>query len=231
MALGLTNISEDDRNSDGHPRLDAENGEELMHVQPGVSIALGNRAPEPSGTLFISTERVVWLSDGERTKGYGVDFVSISLHAVSRDPDAYSSPCIYCQIDKGDDEESDGSDSECNEDLDLSKISEMRLIPSDPSQLDNLFNIFCECAALNPEPGEDDEEENEWIFGDEQNGEAIGADGGDASEWHFSENLANPIGQANGGHDLAHSVLELQINDQRFEDAEEMEHEEPDGHQ
>lgn len=31
-------------------------------------------------------------------KGYVVDFLSISLHAVSRDPEAYSSPCIYTQV-------------------------------------------------------------------------------------------------------------------------------------
>lgn len=31
-------------------------------------------------------------------KGYAVDFLSISLHAVSRDPQTYSSPCIYTQV-------------------------------------------------------------------------------------------------------------------------------------
>jgi hypothetical protein len=39
----------------------------------------------------------VWLSDVDGTKGYAVDFLSISLHAVSRDPEAYPSPCIYTQ--------------------------------------------------------------------------------------------------------------------------------------
>lgn len=41
------------------------------------------------------------------------------------------------QIETGDDEnvdESEDSDSECNGTLDLSKIKEMRLVPSDPSQ-------------------------------------------------------------------------------------------------
>jgi hypothetical protein len=42
--------------------------------------------------------KVVWLSDVDRTKGYAVDFLSLSLHAVSRDPEAYSSPCIYTQV-------------------------------------------------------------------------------------------------------------------------------------
>ncbi|KAM1053907.1 hypothetical protein FF1_001367 [Malus domestica] len=53
------------------------------------------RPPESSGTLYISTKQVVWLSDVDREKGYTVDFLSISLHAVSRDSEAYTSPCIY----------------------------------------------------------------------------------------------------------------------------------------
>lgn len=42
--------------------------------------------------------QVVWLSDVDRAKGYAVDFLSLSLHAVSRDPEAYPSPCIYTQV-------------------------------------------------------------------------------------------------------------------------------------
>ncbi|RXH94926.1 hypothetical protein DVH24_024610 [Malus domestica] len=227
-----------ERNGVYEPVLDAENGEELMRVQPGVSIVLGNRPPESPGTLYISTKyavlsrdviylfmfrQVVWLSDVDREKGYAVDFLSISLHAVSRDPEAYTSPCIYTQIETEDDEdESDGSDSESNGVLDLSKITEMRLVPSDPNQLDSLFEVFCECAELNPEPIEEGEEEHNWIFSaDQLEDEAVGDD----SEWPVPQNLSNPIGQSNGDHDLARTVLELQINDQRFEDAEEMEHE------
>lgn len=41
---------------------------------------------------------MIWLSDVDRAKGYAVDFLSVSLHAVSRDPEAYSSPCIYTQV-------------------------------------------------------------------------------------------------------------------------------------
>lgn len=40
----------------------------------------------------------MWLSDSDRAKGYAVDFISISLHAVSRDPEAYHAPCIYAQV-------------------------------------------------------------------------------------------------------------------------------------
>ncbi|ONK55810.1 uncharacterized protein A4U43_C10F1210 [Asparagus officinalis] len=123
---------------------------------------------------------------------------------------------------------SEDPDSEGAEAVELSKIAEMRLVPSDPSQLDTLFDIFCQCAELNPEPNEDGEEENTWFFGDKD----MAVDGiGNDSEWQFLENLANPIGYANGDHDLAQTILELQINDQRFEDAEEMDHEQGSGRQ
>jgi hypothetical protein len=42
---------------------------------------------------------------------------------------------FYFKIETGEDEdESEGSDSECSDALDLSKVTEMRLVPSDPSQ-------------------------------------------------------------------------------------------------
>ncbi|CAH1417804.1 unnamed protein product [Lactuca virosa] len=115
-------------------------------------------------------------------------------------------------------------DSESNETSDLSKITEMRLVPSDPNQLDALFEVFCECAELNPEPVEEDEpEEHNWIFSADQLGPAMGIIDGVDQEWDFSQTHFTTIGHPNGDHDLAHNVLEHQINDQRFEDVEEME--------
>ncbi|EHA8587193.1 putative Chloride conductance regulatory protein ICln [Cocos nucifera] len=98
MVLGLQQFIERVGDGSGQPRLDADAGEELMHVQPSVAIVLGGRPPESPGTLYISTKRVVWLSDADRAKGYAVDFLSVSLHAVSRDPEAYPVPCIYTQV-------------------------------------------------------------------------------------------------------------------------------------
>nr|XP_043617101.1 chloride conductance regulatory protein ICln [Erigeron canadensis] len=225
MATGLRPFSE--RSADGTPLLDTDNGEELMHVQPNVSIVLASHPPQSPGTLYISTKKVVWLSDTDRAKGYSVDFVSVSLHAVSRDPEAFVSPCIYTQIDNGEEEdESEGSDSESSETLDLSKITEMRLVPSDATQLDTLFAVFCECAELNPEPVEEEEEQHNWIFSADQLGAEIE---GDNPAWNDSQ-LPFTIGYSNGDQDLARSVLELQINDQRFEDADEMVSDDSDEH-
>ncbi|XP_043698458.1 chloride conductance regulatory protein ICln [Telopea speciosissima] len=232
MVLGLQSFTQRIGEGAGQPILDAENDEQLMHVQPGVAIVLGNRAPESPGTLYISTKRILWLSDVDREQGYEVGFLSVSLHAVSRDPEAYSLPCIYTQIETeaGEDEESEDSDSEYHQALDVSKITEMRLVPSDPNQLDSLFDIFCQCAELNPEP-EEEEEEHNWIFSADQLPDDADSEGREESEWQLSENPANPIGYSNGDHDLSHRVVELHIGDQRFDDAEEMEHDTRSSHQ
>lgn len=53
--------------------------------------------PLTVGSL-TSTRRVIWLSEAEKGKGYAVDFLDITLHAVSRDLEAYPSPCLYTQV-------------------------------------------------------------------------------------------------------------------------------------
>ncbi|KAG4962091.1 Chloride conductance regulatory protein ICln [Glycine soja] len=213
MVLGVREIS-----CSGEPVLDSDNGEELMQVQPGIDIVLGDLPRQSPGTLYITNKQVIWVSDVDKTKGYAVDFLCISLHAVSRDPEAYPLPCLYTQIDTGEADD-DHSDSESNHiQQDLSHITEMRLIPSDPTQLDSLFAIFCQCAELNPEPNDEEGEGHGWVFSADEIGDEEAED-----EGYIFHNPANSIGHSNGNHDLTRATLELQINDQRFEDAEEME--------
>ncbi|CAL4938525.1 unnamed protein product [Urochloa decumbens] len=228
MATGLQRFS--DIAADGAPRLDAASGEELVRVYGAASVALGRRSPEPPGTLFVTTRRVIWLSEA-KDKGYAVDFLAITLHAVSRDLEAYPSPCLYTQIEAevGTDEDGE-SNPEASDELELSRVSEMRIILGDPGQLDALFDVFCHCAELNPDPNAERSGENGWFHGDDM------TDGGwvHGDEDMFDENgpqffNANPVGQ-NGVFDLSQSVFELQINDQRFEDAEEEQESHENGH-
>nr|VDC93086.1 unnamed protein product [Brassica rapa] len=239
MVVGLREFAL--RTGDGSPALDESSGEELMHVQPSVAVALGDRSVESPGTLYITSRKLIWLSDADVAKGYAVDFLSISLHAVSRDPQTYSSPCIYTQIEVVEDEdEEDEDEEESNGVLDLSKIREMRLVPSDSTQflgakqtftyclvsltVDTLFDVFCECAELNPEPIEEEgEEENghNWVFSADQM--VVGGGGEEDAEWQISQSPTSVIGHSNGDESIAQPMLE--INDQRFDDAEEMVHE------
>ncbi|XP_009130207.1 LOW QUALITY PROTEIN: chloride conductance regulatory protein ICln [Brassica rapa] len=225
MVVGLREFAL--RTGDGSPALDESNGEELMHVEPSVAVALGNRSLESPGTLYITSRKLIWLSDADVAKGYAVDFLSISLHAVSRDPETYSSPCIYTQIDvvEEEDEDDEDDDTESTGVLDLSKIREMRLVPTDSTQLDTLFDVFCECAELNPEPVEEEEEESghNWVFSADQM--VVGGGGEEDAEWQISQSPTSVIGHSNGDESIAQPMLELQINDQRFDDAEEMVHE------
>ncbi|EFJ33206.1 hypothetical protein SELMODRAFT_439246 [Selaginella moellendorffii] len=188
-----------DRGGDGAPILDEAEGESFAMLQPFVGIVLGDSDAQESGTLYITTRRLVWLSDRDISKGYAVDFLSLSMHAISRDLEAYPSPCVYCQIENGDDEyceddEDEEEDEVANGDANLSKIREMRLVPQDPAVLDNIFQVLCECAALNPDPQGEREGEGEWFF--------------NAEEVMASENLER-------------GMEGLEVQDSRFEDAEE----------
>ncbi|KAG6528876.1 hypothetical protein ZIOFF_011068 [Zingiber officinale] len=98
MGLGLLHFDGRVVDDDGLPLLESDDGEELMHVEPGVAIALGSQPMESPGTLYVTSRRVIWLSDADKGKGYAVDFLSLSLHAVSRDPETYPFPCIYTQV-------------------------------------------------------------------------------------------------------------------------------------
>ncbi|WOH10525.1 hypothetical protein DCAR_0729994 [Daucus carota subsp. sativus] len=162
-------------------------------------------------------------------------FYSVSLHAVSRDQEAYPSPCIYAprfEIDTGGaDEESDSSDSESNDVLDLSKIL-----------MDILFGVFCECAELNPDPIESEglilllqignqmlslcyAYIHNWVFSADQ----VVTDGAevDDSEWNGVVAPTSSIGYSNGDNDLARTALqrlrrslELQILISHFQSIE-----------
>uniref|UniRef100_A0A0E0EW65 Chloride conductance regulatory protein ICln n=1 Tax=Oryza meridionalis TaxID=40149 RepID=A0A0E0EW65_9ORYZ len=205
MVLGLYAFA--DIAADGAPHLNSAAGEELVRVERAAAVALGSRAPEPPGTLFITTRRVIWASEVEKGKAYAVDFLAVSLHAVSRDPEAYPSPCIYTQIETedGSDEESDESDSKINGETELSKVTEMQ------ASVDGLFEAFSHCAELNPDPNAESDEENGWAHRDEGDEDMTG---GSDAECEFSD--VNPIGQTDE-HDITHAVVERKQNMRRME--------------
>ncbi|OAE18589.1 hypothetical protein AXG93_1923s1450 [Marchantia polymorpha subsp. ruderalis] len=188
MATGLVAITE--RAADGGPLLNTGEDESIAHVAPDVGIVLEEGPVQQNGTLYITTKRLIWLSNDNLQKGYAVSFLSLSMHAISRNPNAYPVPCIYTQvtimlftlpprsvamvafiyfpgdgaetvqIESGDsdseyeeaDDMEDSLETECDEEEDLSKVEEMRLVPRDPDILDQIFQVLCDCALLNPDP-------------------------------------------------------------------------------
>jgi len=55
MVAGLRDFTLRTEDGSGKPVLDESNGEELMHVQTSVAVALGNRPIESPGTLYITS--------------------------------------------------------------------------------------------------------------------------------------------------------------------------------
>ena len=65
MAVGLRQFTQRTGDGAGEPILDTENGEELIRVQPSVSIVVGTRAPESPGTLYITSKYSLFHSSCE----------------------------------------------------------------------------------------------------------------------------------------------------------------------
>lgn len=171
----------------GLPPLELD--EEVRLRQPGVQLFLtgGAAAGEGEGELVITTRHVIWLASAD--KGYKVDFRTISLHAISRDPASFPMPCVYCQLDIEQEcmMPDGGDDAAADEEADeTSEVSEARFVPAVETELEAIFKVFCECALLNPSEDEDSADEDGGFF----TAESLAAGGG------------APLGTAEGN--LAH---------------------------
>ena len=104
------------------------------------------------GTLYVTTRQLIFLSSSNVC--ISIDYPTITIHAISRGENdrLVRRPCIYCQLELGGD----------NGDYDV--VSEMRLVPNNESCLDELFFALNECAALNPDPEDDQAVEEENAF-------------------------------------------------------------------
>ena len=170
-----------------------------------VSFHIGDDAKGAKGTLHITTRRLVWIAaDDADAVGFAVPFQSLTMHAVSRDTSEGGFPreCIYTQVEgpapegyggggegdgpaaegggSGDDDDDDEGDGDFGGDFD--EMTELRLVPEEPSQLDAMFKTLCDCAAMNPDEDDDDDEEGDG-YGDEG---GMGMGGG-AGEFYYNE--------------------------------------------
>ena len=73
--------------------------------------------------------RMVWLSARDPKCGYSCEFPAISLHAISSDTESFNRPCLYLQLDQGDEEDLEEEDDE-----EEAPLPELRLIPADATQ-------------------------------------------------------------------------------------------------
>ncbi|KAM9032717.1 methylosome subunit pICln isoform X1 [Sarcophilus harrisii] len=137
----------------------------LRQQQPDTEAVLDGKGLG-TGTLYIAESRLSWL-DGSGI-GFSLDYPTISLHAVSRDLNAYPQEHLYVMVNARFGEEepkelketpmAEGEDDE-DSDEDIEPIAEFRFVPSDKSALEALFAAMCECQALHPDPEDEDSDD------------------------------------------------------------------------
>ena len=94
---------------------------------------------EGIGTLFITTARIIWMSDAS-TLCYDFDVPYIVLHAITHDESTYPKPCLYCQLGSADDNDSDAEN-----------FQECYFAPTSELVLNEIFGSFSEAAERNPD--------------------------------------------------------------------------------
>ncbi|MXQ91806.1 hypothetical protein E5288_WYG019764 [Bos mutus] len=107
--------------------------EGLRQQQPDTEAVLNGKGLG-TGTLYIAESRLSWL-DGSGL-GFSLEYPTISLHAVSRDLNAYPREHLYVMVNAKFGEESKESvadEEEEDSDDDIEPISEFRFVPSDKS--------------------------------------------------------------------------------------------------
>ncbi|KAA6421981.1 MAG: chloride conductance regulatory ICln [Trebouxia sp. A1-2] len=177
LKCGLSHFSAVDLS--GRPRL--EDGENLAGDYPAVALVLGERDDAGQGHLYISSTRVIWLKDGQPDQGYFATFPTITMHAISQEPQ----PCIYAQLEPCG---SNSQDEESGEEEEL--YPEIRFIPSDANTLQDIFENLCQCAALNPDPvDEDDSDGGEFFYNEDEVLNGVGAENRAALLDHFDAML------------------------------------------
>ncbi|XP_069496070.1 methylosome subunit pICln [Ambystoma mexicanum] len=161
-------------------------GDDVRQEQPDTEAVMGGKGLG-SGTLYIAESRLSWLNGSGL--GFALDYPTISLHAISRDTNAYPREHLYVMVnaklgdeelkdDMGDEDESDGED-------DIEPITEVRFVPSDKSALEAMFSAMCECQALHPDP--DDEDSDDDFEGEEYDVEAHELGQGDIPTFYTYE--------------------------------------------
>ncbi|CAI5975175.1 unnamed protein product [Closterium sp. NIES-65] len=247
MGGGL--IAVDQRASDGGPVLElgegGEAGEVLLHSQPDVGLVLGESDVDESGNLYITSKRVIWHST-HTPHGIAVSLVDLSMHAISRDLEAYPKPCIYTQplyyTHKPQTPAGDGKDEEEGENkcvlsrlIQPPSIQFLLIIPLvlQVDTVDAIFKALCDSAALNPDPeGAEQEGEGDWYYNEDEvlSNARVLLPEGDPDEERAEKAPYFPVTMTPilPCHPISRQVLPEGDPDQ-FEDADEDEEEEDEG--
>ncbi|KAJ8951332.1 hypothetical protein NQ318_009266 [Aromia moschata] len=122
------------------------------------------------GTLFISESTLCWQQKDDI--GFSIGYHDISLHAISKDTNVYPRECLYIIIDAHIDMPGNSSpqNTENSEDSDgesEAELSELLLVPEENAEtIPAMYEAVKVCQALNPDPQDIDDEEDDNLYVD-----------------------------------------------------------------
>mmetsp|Transcript_18292 Transcript_18292/g.27408 ORF Transcript_18292/g.27408 Transcript_18292/m.27408 type:complete len:134 (+) Transcript_18292:42-443(+) len=97
----------------------------------------GDKKSLGSGTLFVTTKSITWLSSENKELGYSLDYPSLTMHAISKDSKHFKNACIYGQIGfEGDD---------------------FYIVIAEESEITKVYDTICQCSALHPDEDADND--------------------------------------------------------------------------
>lgn len=121
-------------------------------------------ADKGKGSLTLDSLYCTWKLNDETSFSWG--YRDILMHATSKES---GSPCIYAQM-NGEHED---------------ELVEVRFVPEDANQVENLYTAFSRGACLNPDvPGDEEEAGNFYFNADEVE---AGLENGDYMEDEFED--------------------------------------------
>ncbi|KAI0774969.1 regulator of volume decrease after cellular swelling-domain-containing protein [Trametes elegans] len=151
MAITLIDTLPKFISTEEHRNLVASTPASFADIPPVLRHKEENVSDSANGELYVIESHLVFLSATGR--GFQVEYPSITLHAISR---GEKGPSIYCQLDEGAPAAENGQPQN-GEEEDVSDMRELTILPKDPSALESIFEALSLCASLHPDPGAEDE--------------------------------------------------------------------------
>ncbi|XP_011494168.1 PREDICTED: methylosome subunit pICln [Ceratosolen solmsi marchali] len=200
----------------------------IRHEEQNATLYINNREIG-KGTLYITESVLSWINNDTR-QGFSLEYLHISLHAISRDVQVHPRQCLYMIVDikvdfpddptlePNDNNESNTDDNNDDDDDDDSDapITEMRFAPDNINSLEAMFQAMKECQALHPDPQDSfsDAEEDIYEDAEEDDFEYYEVGAGDAP-------YIIPPDQVGANHNGTETEEVMDVEAGQFEDAEE----------
>ncbi|XP_076794365.1 methylosome subunit pICln isoform X1 [Arvicanthis niloticus] len=183
----------------------------LRLQQPDTEAVLNGKGLG-TGTLYIAESRLSWLDSSGL--GFSLEYPTISLHAVSRDPNAYPQEHLYVMVNAkfGEESKEPLSDEDEEDNDDVEPISEFRFVPNDKSALEAMFTAMCECQALHPDPEDEDSDDYD---GEEYDVEAHEQGQGDIPTFYtYEEGLSHLTAEGQATLERLEGMLSQSVSSQ-----------------